>query len=102
MNNVDETEQQHEDARTRWQASRPEIDLVPAVAPDGTPLFDVGDMVVVERHSAMLEGHPWLNTRTYKVVAFGKDGIVNLHEEELQQSSVCSVRDMYTRIFFAK
>jgi hypothetical protein len=104
MNNTDKeyTDSQHEDAWARWQAARPDIDLVSAVAPDGTPLFDVGDLIVVERHSILLKGHPWMNTRTYKVVSFGSNGIVNLHEEDMQQSSVCSTRDVYTRIFFAE
>ena len=99
----EDAENVYENARARWQASRPNVDdLPPAVAPDGTPLFDVGDIIVVERHTRLLEGNPWLNTRTYKVVSFGENGIVYLHDEEIQQSSVCSTKDALTRIFFAK
>lgn len=49
------------------------------------PLFDVGDRIVVERHSLLLPGNPWLDTRVYIVKDIDDEkGLAHCWDEELQ------------------
>jgi len=49
------------------------------------PVFDVGDRIIVERHSQLLPGGPWLDTRVYLVKDIVDDaGLVHCWDEELQ------------------
>jgi hypothetical protein len=49
------------------------------------PVFDVGDRIVVERHSQLLPGNPWLDTRVYLVKDIHDEGgLVHCWDEELQ------------------
>jgi len=88
----------HEAMRARWQARRPGIaHLKPAVIsqpgelnPDTglmamltLPLFDVGDRIVVDVRTDLLNGDPWLHTLVGKVRSIDDDtGVVSLYDEE--------------------
>jgi hypothetical protein len=49
-------------------ASRPDISKLPnGIGPDGIPVFVRGDKIVIERYSGVLQGHPYLDTRTYVI-----------------------------------
>jgi len=68
---------------------RPDISgLSPAVVKDpGTgdmvPLFDVGDRIIVERFTDLLDGCPWLDTRLLHVINIDDDtGVVHCLDPE--------------------
>lgn len=87
----------HEAMRARWQARRPGIaHLKPALVevlgePDERgfrraemfPVFDIGDRIVVDVRTRLLNGDPWLHTLVGKVRSIDDDtGIVSLMDEE--------------------
>ena len=72
--------------------NKPKIDhLIDAVyvnpeTGERVPLFEPGDRVVVERHTELLPGFPWLDTRVFTVISFTDDtvrGVVRCLDEEL-------------------
>lgn len=75
----------------RWQAKRPNIDHLKDavhVMEDGSclPLFDVGDRIVVDRRTKLLDGLPWLETIVGKVRSIDDDsGLVTIWDEESDQ-----------------
>lgn len=80
-----------ENSRLREAARKPNIDdLVDAVVylDDGTPVFvpDIGEKVVIERHSIILPDWGWLDTKTYVVRFINHEtGHLNLWDLEGRQ-----------------
>jgi hypothetical protein len=83
----------------RWQSRRPRIDHLPTgsvhvpvmLDDDGSvealaqvlPIFDVGDRIVVERRTDLLDGQPWLDTLVGRVFSIDDDtGVVCMLDEE--------------------
>lgn len=73
--------------RRAREVSKPDISHLPdALGPDGRPLFRPGDKIVIERHAAVLAGSPYLDTRTYRVLALDEaSGNVALYDDSLAQ-----------------
>lgn len=70
--------------------------------PDGTKvaLFDVGDRIVVERRIVFEEDHPWLDTKTYRVVKIYDDnGLLSCTDEEAGHRSWLSFTDGHHDIY---
>lgn len=66
--------------------NRPDISSLPDAFDHGRPVFQVGDKVVIERYATMLDTHPYLDTKTYKVVAIDTDtGNMRLWDDQLGQ-----------------
>lgn len=67
--------------------NKPDISRLPsAVDPSGRALFKPGDKIVVERYASCLPGHPYLDTKTYRVLGVDQSsGGVRLYEEVLNQ-----------------
>lgn len=72
------------------EARKPDISRLPdAIGPDGVPLFRVGEKIIIERRATVLEGNPYLDTRTYTVVGInGDNGNLDLFDETLAQSAM--------------
>lgn len=74
--------------------TRPVIDHLPdAVVKDehGNMVFLArpGDKIVIERYATVLEGRPWLDTKTYTVYTIdGANGNLMLIDEELQRQAM--------------
>lgn len=74
--------------------TRPNIDHLPdAVVKDehGNMVFLArpGDKIVIERYATVLEGRPWLDTKTYTVYTIdGANGNLMLIDEELQRQAM--------------
>lgn len=68
-------------------SSRPDVSSLPdAFRADGTPAFAVGDKIVIERRSGLLDGAPYVDTRTWFVNGFNPaTGQLALWDEELLQ-----------------
>lgn len=67
-------------------ANRPDISSLPDAFDHGRPMFQVGDKVVIERYATMLASRPYLDTKTYKVVAIDTDtGNMRLWDDQLGQ-----------------
>jgi hypothetical protein len=71
----------------RKAVSKPDISRLPdALDEDGKPLFKPGDKIVIERYAGILIGNPYLDTRTYKVLAIDMErGNIKLYDEFFQQ-----------------
>ena len=64
------------------------------------PLFNVGDRIVVERHTTHLRGTPWLDTRILTVLSIDDvTGHVRCNDPEAQQVCLVSFMSSTTRIF---
>jgi hypothetical protein len=63
------------------------------------PLFDVGDKIVVQRHSQILKSMPWIDTRTY-TVRFIDDAqnLVHCIDDELIHCSTLNYANPQTRV----
>lgn len=72
------------------EARKPDISRLPdAIGPDGKPLFRVGEKIVIERRAGVLNGNPYLDTRTYLVVRINDDnGNLELFDESTASSSL--------------
>lgn len=83
----------------RKPVQKPDISRLPtALGVDGTPLFGVGDKIVIERYSGALDGCPYLDTRTYRVKSVDLvTGLVALYDEVLFQNAFDNWRDGVTR-----
>ena len=69
-------------------ANKPDISRLPDAFLNGRPTFTEGDKIVIERHVSFLDGHPYLDTKTYKVRSINTDtGNMWLWDEQLQQSA---------------
>lgn len=73
----------------RKPVQKPNISRLPdAMGEDGTPLFRAGDKIVIERYSSMLQGNPYLDTRTFRVKSVDMEtGLVRLYDEYLVQNA---------------
>lgn len=90
----------------RRLSRKPRIDhLKPGtVSVDGEvlPLFDVGERVVVERHSSLLPGNPWLDTQIFLVENINDDnGTVRGRHEELARTGFFGFKDSFTIVKLA-
>lgn len=96
-----------EQREQRRLSKKPKIDHLPdgvANLDDGTivPLFDVGDKIIAERHISFLQGHPWLDTRSYTVRSIDDDkGIVHCSDDELLHYAAIGFKHPFTRIKLA-
>jgi hypothetical protein len=100
-----------EDPKARWlkrEARRPRIDhlqngTVVSDTGEVLPLFDVGDRILVERHTELLHGHPWLDTRIYVVQAIDdENGTVKCLDEEAGHRAYVGFKHPFTRIKLIK
>lgn len=88
-------------------SNKPSIDHLPdgvAALDDGSvlPLFDVGERIVAERHTDLLGGAPWLDTRVYIVKSINDEtGELLCYDEELQHFAYIGFRNPLTRIKLA-
>jgi hypothetical protein len=83
---VDDTLSQ-EQRFQRWQSKRPPIDhLIDAIAATSeglVPLFDIGDRIVVDCRTDLLQGTPWLETIVGKVRTIDDEtGLVTINDED--------------------
>lgn len=96
-----------EQREQRRLSKKPKIDHLPdgvALLDDGSvlPLFDVGDRIIAERHISFLAGHPWLDTRVYKVTSIDDEtGAVHCTDEELHHYACVGFKHPFTRIKLA-
>ena len=66
------------------------------------PTFNIGDRVVVERRSSLLQGNPWLDTQIFTVENIDDDtGIVRGRNEELLRGGFFSFKDELTIVKIA-
>lgn len=67
--------------------SKPDISMMPdALDADGKPMFVAGDKIVIERHTSLLAGNPYLDTRTFRVNSVDMEtGRLELFDESLPQ-----------------
>lgn len=86
-------------------AKRPRLDhLQPGTVTDPEtgdrlPLFDVGDRIIVDRCTDLLEGCPWLDTRLYIVKSIDDEsGAVHCSDPEFNHHAVVSFRNPFHRI----
>lgn len=72
------------------EARKPDISRLPnAISADGSPLFRPGEKIIIERRATVLEGNPYLDTRTYMVVGINtENGNLDLFDESLCQSAM--------------
>lgn len=93
-----------EQRETRRLQKQPRIDHLKDAtvqAPDGTvlPLFNVGDKVVVERYSELLNTHPWLDTRVLEVISIDDEsGRVTCFDPDVKHRVFVGVNHPFTRI----
>lgn len=73
----------------RKPVQKPDISRLPsAIDEDGRPLFKAGDKIVIERYSGILQGNPYLDTRTFRVKSVDMEtGLVALYDEVLVQNA---------------
>lgn len=66
--------------------NRPDISRLPDALERGRPVFKAGDKIVIERYATILEGRPYLDTRTYRVMELDDvSGRMRLYDEALCQ-----------------
>lgn len=67
--------------------AKPDISAMPdAIGPDGKPMFVAGDKIVIERHTSLLAGNPYVDTRTFRVNRIDMvNGRIELFDESLPQ-----------------
>jgi len=72
------------------ERAKPDISRLPdAISSDGVPLFRPGEKIIIERRATVLEGNPYLDTRTYMVMGINtENGNLNLFDESLCQSAM--------------
>jgi hypothetical protein len=95
------------EAELRRLAKKPNLDhLEPATVTDPEsgvvlPLFEVGSRIIVERHTDLLSGRPWLDTRPYEVLAID-DELMQIHafDEELRHHAFLGYSTDLYRVFF--
>jgi len=57
------------------------------------PLFAIGDKIVIERYCSMLEGSPWLDTKTYEVTGIDDEtGNLQLWNPDLKQHAMSNFK----------
>lgn len=76
------------------ERAKPDISRLPnALGPDGSPLFKVGDTIIIERRSTILDGNPYLDTRTYSVTSIDMDtGTLDLFDADFCQTAMSNFR----------
>lgn len=86
------------------ERAKPDISRLPnAVSSDGTPLFRPGEKIIIERRATVLEGNPYLDTRTYMVVGINTDnGNLDLFDESLCQSALSNYKTGLSKGFVFK
>jgi hypothetical protein len=86
------------------EARKPDISRLPnAISADGTPLFRPGEKVIIERRATVLEGNPYLDTRTYMVVGINtENGNLDLFDESLCQSALSNYKTGIAKGFVFK
>lgn len=86
------------------EARKPDISRLPdAIGADGEPLFRVGEKIIIERRATVLEGNPYLDTRTYMVVGINtENGNLDLFDESLCQSAMSNWKSGLRRGFVFK
>lgn len=68
----------------------------------GDALFGPGDRIVAERRARCLPGHPWLDTRVYRVSSIDEENkVVRCTDEEMRHVAFLGHDDPFTRIFLA-
>jgi hypothetical protein len=78
-------------------ASRPNIDHLPdAIAKDEMGVWQLlarpGEKVIIERFSSILDGSPWMDTKTFVVDSIdGATGNIYLHDIELCRQSMTNI-----------
>lgn len=78
-------------------ASRPNIDHLPdAIAKDEMGVWQLlarpGEKVIIERFSSILQGRPWMDTKTFVVDSIdGATGNIYLHDIELCRQSMTNI-----------
>lgn len=78
-------------------ASRPNIDHLPdAIAKDEMGVWQLlarpGEKVIIERFSSILQGCPWMDTKTFVVDSIdGATGNIYLHDVELCRQSMTNI-----------
>lgn len=100
---VDDEDPQYA-VRKRINSKRPETwHLQPGtVTVTGSvyPLFNVGDRIIVERMSSILNDHPWLDTRLYKVVDIDDETkLVTCLDLDADHHGVVSYDSKYQKVF---
>ena len=66
--------------------NKPDISRLPDALERGKPVFKAGDKIVIERYASVLEGRPYLDTRTYRVLELDEGtGTMKLYDESLCQ-----------------
>ncbi len=75
---------------TEREARKPDISRLPdAVDINGIPSFDIGEKIIIERRSVVLEGRPYIDTKTYTVKSLNVNtGDMLLFDESLHQSAM--------------
>lgn len=75
-------------------ARKPEIGhLEDAFNEEGTPLFEVGGRIVIERYATTIPGRPWLDTQTYVVNEIDPhSGVMKLWNPYLFQSALSNFK----------
>ena len=94
-----------EQAEAKRLARKPDTShLEPALHQDPVlgpvPLFNVGDRIVVERHTSLLRGRPWLDTRVLTVLSIDDvTGYVRCRDPEAQQACLIGFLSDTTKVF---
>lgn len=72
------------------EARKPDISRLPdALDEHGFPRFRVGEKIIVERRSVVLQGNPYLDTKTYLVMGLDTEtGKLDLFDDNLAQSAM--------------
>jgi hypothetical protein len=88
-------------------AKRPDVSrLKPGTAivdGDVLPLFTVGEDIIVERMSSILDGHPWLDTRSYNVREIDDEtGAVKCLDNEGKFSANVSFKSEYQHVYLPR
>lgn len=75
-------------------ARKPDVScLEDAFSKDGTPLFDVGGRIVIERYATTIPGLPWLDTQTYVVREVDTvSGVMKLWNPHVYQTALTNYK----------
>lgn len=86
------------------EARKPDISRLPnALDENGFPRFRVGEKIIVERRSVVLQGSPYLDTKTYLVMGIDTEsGKLDLFDDNLAQSALSNYIDGPKRGFVFK